>query len=160
MSQIITSIQHIGASHNIDGAVVDVSRLAHQLSPQGVDVLNGKMQEKIELMHLHSTTHGSKKSSTDDSSIVETEKVQVVEILQRTVQQRPSTRPLASGGRVVQAKIATSAIASTVLGESKLKPTKLPGPLSSAPLAKGNSENIRSSCNSSATSNRTKPSAS
>jgi hypothetical protein len=161
MSQIITSIQHIGASHDIDGAVVDVSRLAHHLSPQGVDVLHGKMQEKIELMHLHSTTHGPKKSSSDDSGVIETERVQVVETLQRTTHQRPSTRPLISGGRMVQAKLTTSATASTVIGESKSKPTKLPGPLSAASSAKGNSENIPNIRNStySASSNRIKPSA-
>ena len=49
------------AQQHSDGMHMDISHL----SQQGQDLLRGKIQERIELMHLHTTTHGTKRWSGD-----------------------------------------------------------------------------------------------
>ena len=51
-----------------DGMQMDISHL----SRQGQDLLRGKVQERIELMHLHTTTHGTKRWSGDKETFCDT----------------------------------------------------------------------------------------
>jgi hypothetical protein len=54
------------AQTHSDGMHMDISHL----SQQGQDLLRGKIQERIELMHLHTTTHGTKRWSGDKISLM------------------------------------------------------------------------------------------
>ena len=53
------------AQSHSDGMQMDISHL----SQQGQDLLRGKIQERIELMHLHTTTHGTKRWSGDKNTL-------------------------------------------------------------------------------------------
>ena len=142
ISQTISAIQHIGAMIDVDGLTVDVSQLAQHLSPQGVDILLGKMQDKIELMHLHTSTHGIKKSSSDDASVtdIEKEKQQSLESVLRS-SLKSNIRPATSGRAGTQAKIASQAVPA-VFTEVKTKLSKLSGHQQGSSSTRINGENV------------------
>jgi len=61
------------AQQHSDGMHMDISHL----SQQGQDLLRGKIQERLELMHLHTTTHGTKRWSGDKMSLNELDTLSV-----------------------------------------------------------------------------------
>lgn len=50
-----------------EGLAIDYSKL----SSQGQDLLKGNFQNRLELMHLHTTTHGTKRWSGDKETLKE-----------------------------------------------------------------------------------------
>lgn len=63
-------LRAVGSLNGLPSGVVPGIDLTH-LSSQTVALLKGKAQEKIELMHLHTTTHGTKRWSGDKDDVTQ-----------------------------------------------------------------------------------------
>ena len=63
-------LRAVGTLSGVANGVVPGIDLTH-LSSQTVALLKGKAQEKIELMHLHTTTHGTKRWSGDKDDVTQ-----------------------------------------------------------------------------------------
>jgi hypothetical protein len=136
MSLVISSIQLLGVEQHINGVTVDVSQLSQHLTPQGLDILNGKMQEKIELMHLYTSTHGKKSVNEEILLSVDCEK-------EKEKAQKVPGRSAAASASGTFKLAAQTKISSSISGsaENRVKPSKLPGP-GAAMQSRINGENI------------------
>ncbi len=66
----VNLLKAVGTLNGMANGVVPGIDLTH-LSSQTVALLKGKAQEKIELMHLHTTTHGTKRWSGDKDDVTQ-----------------------------------------------------------------------------------------
>ena len=70
ISAHVSLLRAVGSLNGLPSGVVPGIDLTH-LSSQTVALLKGKAQEKIELMHLHTTTHGTKRWSGDKDDVTQ-----------------------------------------------------------------------------------------